>query len=74
MNTKAILVESMAEYRWILQRYVFSKFDGKSLSAVGMGVSEIPDLLQQVDTDRLNRLIQDALAEDEELWAELAVL
>ncbi|MFW5752270.1 MAG: YrzE family protein [bacterium] len=39
----------------------------KSLSAVGIGISEIPTLVDQVNTDRINRLIQDALAEDEEM-------
>ncbi len=39
----------------------------KSLSAVGMGVSEISTLAEDVDTDRINILIQDALTEDEEM-------
>jgi hypothetical protein len=39
----------------------------KSLSAVGAGVSEIPDLAKQVDSERINRLIQDALSENQEL-------
>ncbi len=36
----------------------------KSLSTVGIGVSEITE---QVNTDRISRLIQDALAKDQEL-------
>jgi len=39
----------------------------KSLSAVGAGVSEIPNLAEQVDSERINRLIQDALSENQEL-------
>lgn len=42
----------------------------KSLSAVGMEVSDISSLADQVDTDRINRLIQDALAEDQELGSQ----
>jgi hypothetical protein len=37
----------------------------KSLSAVGKGVSEISTLADQVNTDRINRLIQEAVAPDE---------
>jgi hypothetical protein len=37
----------------------------KSLSVVGSGVSEISSLADQVDTERINRLIQDALTRDE---------
>jgi hypothetical protein len=36
-------------------------------SAVGAGVTEMADLADEVDTERVNRLIQDALAEDQEL-------
>lgn len=39
----------------------------KSLSAVGLGISEMPALAEQVDTDRINRLIQNVLSKDEEL-------
>jgi hypothetical protein len=42
----------------------------KSLSAVGAGLSEIPDLAEQLDTERINKLIQDALAEDQELGSQ----
>ncbi len=42
----------------------------KSLSAVGIGVSEMAPLAEQIDTDRINRLIQNALAEDQELGSE----
>jgi hypothetical protein len=38
----------------------------KSLSAVGMGLSELPALTEQADNDRINRLIQDALSRNEE--------
>ncbi|HEX2921229.1 MAG TPA: hypothetical protein VHO50_08705 [Bacteroidales bacterium] len=38
----------------------------KSLSAVGKGVSEIAPLAKQVDTDRINRMIQDALSQNNE--------
>lgn len=37
----------------------------KSLSAVGKGVSEATSLADQVDTDRINRLIQEAIAPDQ---------
>lgn len=39
----------------------------KGLSAVGGGVSEIASLADQVDEERINRLIQDALTQDQEL-------
>lgn len=42
----------------------------KGLSAVGVGVSELSSLADQVNADRMNRLIQDALAEDQELGSE----
>ena len=44
----------------------------KSLSAVGIGIPEITSMADRldVDTDRINRLIQDALAEDQELGSE----
>lgn len=37
----------------------------KSLSAVGKGVSGLTSLADQVDTDRINRLIQEAVAPDQ---------
>lgn len=37
----------------------------KSLSAVGKGVSGLTSVADQVDTDRINRLIQEAIAPDE---------
>lgn len=37
----------------------------KSLSAVGKGVSEVTSLADQVNTDRINRLIQEAVAPDQ---------
>ncbi len=42
----------------------------KTLSAAGVGVSEVASLADQVNTDRINRLIQDALAKDQELGGE----
>lgn len=42
----------------------------KSLSAVGMEVSGVASLADQVDTERINKLIQDALAQDQELGSE----
>lgn len=36
----------------------------KSLSAVGKGVSEVTSLADQVDTERINRLIQEAITQD----------
>lgn len=46
----------------------------KTLSAVEMDVTDITDLADQadIDTDRINRLIQDALAEDQEYGDEVA--
>lgn len=37
----------------------------KGLSAVGKGASQIPSLADQVDTKRINSLIQDALTQDQ---------
>lgn len=37
----------------------------KSLSAVGKGVSKASSLADQVNTDRINKLIQDALSQDQ---------
>ena len=37
----------------------------KSMSVVGKGLSEISSLADQVDTERINRLIQDALSQDQ---------
>lgn len=41
----------------------------KSLSAVGKGVSEATSIANQINTDRINRLIQDALAQDQGMGA-----
>lgn len=37
----------------------------KSLKVVGKGVSEVAPLAKQLDTDRINRLIQDALSQNQ---------
>ena len=42
----------------------------KSLSAVGMGVSKVASLEDQVDTDRINRLIQNTLAKDQKMGSD----